>query len=102
MQLDCGVPPGALLEYYYVNWVVSAARRSIYQTVFNNLSRKLNDRYSLNPSNLSLIINNVQLEDASDQYHCVLSVVDPNPMYEQTYTYSATVDYNISLVVLGK
>ena len=57
-------------------------------------------RYDLNRSSLSLIIDSVRLDDASDAYHCVLSVVDP--MTDLEHTYSMLRMTNVSLVVYGK
>ena len=100
VQLNCAIPPGRLIQQYYVTWDRSG--RTIYQTRRNNppQSLRLDDRYSVNPSDLSLIIDNVEFEDASDEYHCVYTVVDPNIML--SYTYTSMQSYDIQLVVLGK
>ena len=98
VQLDCRIAPGNLLQQYYVSWDISG--QTIYRTTPNGPPQFVDNRYSHNPSNLSLIISDVQLSDASTQYHCVLSVVDPNTMIERTY--NILENFDISLNVLGK
>ena len=102
VQLNCAIAPGMLIQYYYVTWEVD--EQTAYRTRPNVSPQPLNDNYGLNASNLSLIINNVQLEDASNEYHCILTVVDPtSPNSDEEYPYDNYLqDVNIGLVVLGK
>ena len=100
VQLNCTIPPGRLIQQYYVTWDRSG--RTIYQTRHNNPPLRLSNRYSVNPSDLSLIIDDVQFEDASDEYHCVYTVVDPNPNTMLSYAYTTMQLRDIQLVVLGK
>lgn len=62
------------------------------------------DRYSITATDLSLVINKLQLNDTSDDYHCIVTVTDPNSVgLQQTYDYHDTLARNnISLVVLGE
>ena len=96
VQLNCIISPGQLLQQYSITW--DRAGTVIYQS--RNSPPTLDDRYSIDPSDLSLIIDNVQLEDASEAYHCGLVVADPNVM--QTYEYTNLQFYDIQLIVLGK
>lgn len=98
VELYCGITPGALIQSYYVIWEVSG--RIIYRTRPNRSPEIFDSRYRLNPLNFSLIIDNVRLDDASREYRCILSVVDPNTMMEETYL--TTQSHNISLEVFGK
>ena len=97
VQLNCAIAPGMLIQYYYVTWEVD--EQTAYRTRPNVLPYRLNDNYGLNESNLSLVINNVQLQ-ASGEYHCVLTVVDPDTNEDRPY--NNLQDVNIGLVVLGK
>ena len=96
VQLNCVISPGQLIQQYSITW--ERAGTAIHR------SRKspptLDDHYSVDPSDLSLIIDNVQLEEASAAYQCRLRVVDPNTM--QTYDYTNLQFYNIQLIVLGE
>ena len=95
VQLNCVVSPGLLIQQYTVTWDRSGI--IIYRS--RDSPPTIDDRYSVDPSDLSLIIDNVQLEDASEEYHCLLTVADPNLM--QTYTYENLALYDIRLTILG-
>ena len=58
IQLDCGIQPGCMLQQYRAFWEKSG------QPINLKLSR-----YSLNQTTLSLIIEDLQLNDTDDQYH---------------------------------
>ena len=98
VQLNCAIAPGKLIQYYYVTWEVDG--QTLFRTRPNVSPHQLNDNYGLSTSNLSLIINNVRLEDASSEYRCILIVVDPNT--NENRPYNNLQDVNIGLVVLGK
>ena len=100
VQLRCPISPGALIRQYFVTWSISD--RAIYRTEPNEDPQTNSERYDLNPSNLSLIINSVQLEDASNQYRCVLTVLDPNSPSRQTLSYNTLRNVDIPLRVLGE
>ena len=99
VKLNCVIPPGRLLQQYDVTWYRSGT--AIYQTRRKSSPRTENDRYSVDPSDLSLIIDNVMLEDANEEYHCVYTVFDPN-VRMQSYNYESLQSYDIELCVLGK
>ena len=90
VQLKCAIPPGQLIQQYSVTW--DRSERIIDTTN--------DDRYSVNASDLSLIINNVRLSDTSDEYHCVFTVRDPNGMDSRSY--ETMQDRDIPLVILGE
>ena len=98
VQLHCIISPGQLIQQYSITW--ERAGTAIHR------SRKspptLDDHYSVDPSDLSLIIDNVQLEEASAAYQCRLSVEDPNTDPMQTHDYTKLQSYNIQLIVLGE
>ena len=93
------IQPGRLLQQYYVTWDKSKVK--IYETRRNLSPWAKNDRYSVDPSDLSLIIDNVKLEDANEEYHCVYTVFTPN-VETQSYDYDKLMSYNIELRVLGE
>lgn len=95
------IPPGRLLQQYYVTWYRSGTQTVIYRTRRNDSPQALNDRYSVDPSDLSLIIDDVQLEDTNEHYHCLYTVFAPNVMM-QSYDYLNLLLYDIELHVLGK
>ena len=96
VQLNCIISPGQLLQQYSIMW--DRAGTVIYRS--RDSPPTVDDRYSIDPLDLSLIIDNVQLEDANEAYHCGLTVADPNVM--QTYEYTNLQFYDIQLIVLGK
>jgi hypothetical protein len=96
VQLSCVVSPGRLIQQYSITW--ERAGTAIYRSGESPPTQ--DDRYSIDPSDLSLIIDSVQLEDASEGYKCRLTVADPNVM--QTYNYINLQFYNIRLIVLGE
>ena len=97
VQLNCVISPGQLIQQYSITW----ERAGIAIVSSRNSPPALDDRYSVYPSDLSLIIDNVQLEEASEAYRCRLTVADPNTM--QTYDYNTDSQfYNIQLIALGE
>ena len=96
VQLHCIISPGQLIQQYSITW--ERDEIAIYRS--RDSPPTLDNHYSVDPSDLSLIINNVQLEDASAAYQCRLTVADPNIM--QTYEYTNLQFYNIQLIVLGE
>ena len=99
--LDCVITPGALLHHYYVIW--RNGSRNLFEqplpSVRNStIPNSVDPRYRLDPMNLSLIINNVQMSDSFNSYYCDLHVQDPRGMT----TYKYDIALNISLIVLCK
>ena len=98
VQLYYIISPGQLIQQYSITW--ERAGIAIYRS--RDSPPTLDDRYSVDPSDFSLIIDNVQLEEASAGYQCRLRVVDPNSDTMQTYEYTNLQLYNIQLIVLGE
>ena len=96
VQLRCIISPGQLIQQYSITW--ERDEIAIYRS--RDSPPTLDNRYSVDPSDLSLIIDNVQLEDASAAYQCRLTVADPNIM--QTYEYTNLQFYDIQLIVLSE
>ena len=93
VQIDCGVLPGKLLQQYTINWY-----KSTQMIVASNVP--IDNHYALDPSSLSLIINNVTVADTDARYKCELTVRDPQT--QQTYNYNDVLERNfITVVVLG-
>ena len=100
--MQCGERPGTALQYYFVTWI-NGAGQMIYETRHNESPRSAEPRFRLNPSTLALVINDVQLSDAHEKYHCVLRVVDPQSTgMSMEREYPLTRIHNISLIVLGE
>jgi hypothetical protein len=59
-------------------------------------------RYNIDPSDLSLMISNVQRNDSFESYRCELGVEDPRSPGRMTYFYELTRDFNIGLKVVSK
>lgn len=58
-------------------------------------------RYRLDPTTLSLLIDNVEFSDSFVDYHCELRVRDPNNTMS-VYTYDVARSVNISLRILSE
>ncbi len=64
---------------------------------------RLSDRYNLNNDTFSLIISDVEPEDAETPYQCVLGVEDPAPNQNSIpYVYQQTERTDIHLSVFSK
>ena len=101
--LECAIPPGALVHYYYVTWQNGSRplfRQSVPSLRNSTFPDSVDPRYHLDPMTLSLIIDDVRRSDSIQNYHCNLQVVDP--ISENTYEYRLASFVNISLTVLCK
>ena len=98
VQLNCIISPGKLIKQYFIKW--ERTTQTIVST--RNLLPPLDDRYSVDPSDLSLIIDDVELEEASDAYQCRLTVEDPNTMQTYEYNNLQSNNNNIQLIILGE
>ena len=103
-RLQCGIQPGALLGQYFARWFNGTTRRTLYNypTPSQRLVNPESPRYTIDPSNLSLMIDNVQLNDSLGNYRCELGVVDPRSPGRMTYIYTQTTGHNIGLEVVGE
>ena len=104
-RLRCGIQPGALPGQYFATWLNGTKRLYVYPAPSQRLADPLLEmnadaRYSIDQSDLSLIITNVRLGDALQVYHCELGVEDPRS--GNTDVYASTRSHNISLKVLGE
>ena len=99
--LRCPTPPSRLRQYYLVQWkkgyeVVAALINSLTPT-------STAPRHSIDRTDFSLIIEDVQLSDSSSSYKCDVSVRDPLSFNGETIIRLATdPDVSITLQVRGK
>ena len=59
-------------------------------------------RYNIDPSDLSLMISNVQRNDSFENYRCEVGVEDPRSPSRTTYSYELTRNHSIVLKVVGE
>ena len=59
-------------------------------------------RYTIDLSDFSLMISNVQQNDSFESYRCEVGVEDPRSPGRIIYFYELTRDYNIGLKVVSK
>ena len=85
VELECGVGPGALSQYYTIQWMKG------------NAFAVNNSRYHIHASNFSLTIRASELSDGGI-YTCYVAVDDPNSQNSN----GGTEETLISLVVYGK
>ena len=84
--IHCSFLPGLLTEYYEVMW---------YRGVSLLDTASVESRFK-ETDNLTLTIQDVNLEDASDSYYCELFIRDP-----QTDVVRSGLGYDVSLTVYG-
>ena len=104
-RLQCGIQPGALPGQYYATWLNGTTRLYIYPAPSQRLAdpsleMRADPRYSIDRTDLSLIITNIHLGDALQMYHCEMGVEDPRS--RNTHIYTSTRSHNISLKVVGE
>ena len=96
--LRCPTPPGQLGQYYSVRW--KKGSKVVAALPFGTCTVP---RHSIDRTDFSLIIENVQLSDASSSYKCEVFVKDPLSYQGQTNIRLTTVpDVLITLQVNGK
>ena len=108
-RLECGVQPGALGDQYFARWFNGTSGRILYnypppsQRIADpSLEMSESPRYTIDPSDLSLIISNVQRNDSFESYRCEVGVEDPRSPGRMTYFYELTRSHNIGLEVIGE
>ena len=108
-RLQCGVQPGALTGQYFARWFNGTSGRILYnypapsvRSADPSLEMSESPRYTIDPSNLSLMIGNVQRNDSFDSYRCEVGVEDPRSPGRMSYVYELSRSYNISLEVVGR
>ena len=98
--LQCAIQPGALLEYYSVEWmkdnVLIAKARNPHDIAI------VDSRYSIDRASYSLTIDDVNGNDSSINYQCALFVTNPITNVRQELKFSQNRDVLLSLRVLGK
>ena len=108
-RLECGIQPGALAGQYFARWFNGTSERTLYnypspsvRLADPSLEMSESPRYTINPSDLSLMIDNVQRNDSLERYRCEVGVEDPRSPIRARYTYDLTTGYNIALQVVGE
>ena len=99
--LHCPTPPGQLGQYYSVRWKKGS---EVVAALINSLTPlSTAPRHSIDRTDFSLIIEDVQLSDASLSYKCEVFVRDPLSYNGETNTRLETVpEVLIALQVSGK
>jgi hypothetical protein len=98
--LQCPIQPGALLEYYSVQWmkdnVLIAEARNPHDIIATD------SRYSIDASSYSLVIDNVNSNDSSSYYQCALFATNPITNTRQELVFSQPRNILLTLRVLSK
>ena len=98
--IHCPIQPGKLIQYYYGQWVKDGNTLVELPQPINGNPQEIvqsDNRYNLDTSTFSLIINSIEVSDAGDNYQCILNVIDPRndlPIYLQTSTAYLTLMVN--------
>ena len=102
--LDCSIPPGVLIEEYFVTWMIGPPLGGmIVGQILPSGTEMSSDRYSVDPTTFALQISNVQLSDTQDDFRCVLGVRDvQDPQNIREITYEQTQTRSLSLTVYSK
>ena len=82
--LPCVISPGALLQYYSVEWTKDHARILINQENPQDhiIVTETDPRYSID-GGYSLVISSVDVNDSSSRYQCVLHSTNPKTRVRQ-------------------
>ena len=99
--LRCPIQPGQLGQYYSVRWKKGS---EVVAKLINSLTpMDTAPRHSIDRTDFSLIIEDVQLGDASSSYKCEVFVRDPLSYEGQTVTQLETNTRDaLSLQINGK
>ena len=108
VTLQCGIQPGALPGQYFATWSNGTNSQTLYDyptpsTRQVNPSLEFNtdeSHYSIDRSDLSLIIIDARLSDSLENYRCVLGVEEPRT--DSVEFYQLTRIYDIGLIVVGE
>ena len=105
----CGIQPGALVGQYFARWFNGTSERTLYnypspsqRSADPSLEMSDSPRYTIDPSDLSLMIGNVQRNDSLESYRCEVGVEDPRSPDRTTHVYELTRSFNIGLEVVGE
>ena len=80
--LQCPTPPGLLRQHYSVQWKKGYA--VVAALISSSIAVNTAPRHSINETDYSLIIEDVQFDDASSSYKCEVFVTDPLSFNGQT------------------
>ena len=96
--LQCPIPPGALLQYYSVEWIKNSI--PIAERV-NSLDAVSIDRnkYDIDDA-YSLVIDSVNMNDSNSIYQCVLYVSNPLTNTKQKVQTFPNSNILLSLIIL--
>lgn len=98
--LQCPIQPGALIEYYSVEWmkgeVLIAEARNPRDII------TMDSRYSIDTKSYSLVIDNVNSNDSSTNYQCALFATNPITNSKQELVFSQLRNVFLTLQVLSK
>ena len=75
VQLQCPTPPGRLRQQYSVQWKKGNA--VVAALISSSIAVNTAPRHSIDKTDFSLIIEDVQFDDASTNYECEVFVADP-------------------------
>ena len=89
--IDCQIMPGRLSQNYNVRWLKDNV------TIATSSPHDVLAGYQLH-DNFSLTINNTELSDSSTNYHCRVTIDDPQISGTQNVVYNQV----ITLMVYGK
>ena len=99
--LQCPTPPGRLRQHYSVQWKKGYA--VIAALISSSIAVNTAPRHSIDRTDFSLIIEDVQFDDASENYKCEVFVTDPLSFNGQTRIRLETVPLvTLTLQVNGK
>ena len=80
--LQCPTPPGRLRQHYSVRWKKSYS--GVAALISSSIAVNTAPRHSIDKTDFSLIIEDVQFDDASENYKCEVFVTDPLSFKGQT------------------
>ena len=80
--LPCPTPPGRLGRQYSVQWKKGYA--VVAALISSSIAVNTAPRHSIDKINFSLVIEDVQVDDASSSYKCEVFVTDPLSFNGQT------------------
>ena len=98
--LQCPIQPGALIEYYSVEWMkgeVLIAEATNPRDIVT-----MDSRYSIDTKSYSLVIDNVNSNDSSTNYQCALFATNPITNSKQELVFSQLRNVFLTLQVLSK
>ena len=73
--LQCPTPPGQLRQHYSVQW--KKGFTVVAQLISSSIEHNTAPRHSIDKTDYSLIIEDVQVNDANTNYKCEVFVTDP-------------------------